>query len=176
MTPAQTSFACFDTAIGRCALAWSARGVRALCLPDGNATRTVRNLLMREARAKPGKPTALARAAITALQAYLRGQTNAMATVPLDLTGHTPFLRKVYGALREVPAGHTISYGQLAKAAGSSKAARAVGRAMARNPLPILIPCHRVLTSDGGRGGYSGPGGLATKAQLLALEGVALRS
>jgi len=176
LTPAQTSFACFDTAIGRCALAWSSQGIRALCLPDGNETRTVRNLLMREAQAKPGKPTALARSAITALQAYLRGKPSAMATVPLDLADATPFLRRVYGALREVPAGHTISYGQLAKAAGSSKAARAVGGAMARNPLPILIPCHRVLAGDGGRGGYSGPGGLATKAQLLALEGVALRS
>lgn len=176
MTPAQNSFASFDTAIGHCALAWSAQGVRALCLPDGNEMRTVRNLLVREARAKPGEPTAPARAAITALQAYLHGQPNAMETVPLDLTEATPFLQRVYRTLREVPAGQTISYGQLATAAGSSRGARAVGRAMARNPLPILIPCHRVLTSDGGRGGYSGPGGLATKAQLLALEGVALGS
>lgn len=85
-----------------------------------------------------------------------------------------PFHRKVYQALCKVPAGKTITYAELAKRAGSPGAARAVGTAMAKNPWPIIIPCHRVVAGNGKLGGYSGRGGVATKVALLELEGVTL--
>lgn len=83
-----------------------------------------------------------------------------------------PFHRKVYRALCKVPAGKTVTYAELAKRVGSPGAARAVGQAMARNPWPIIIPCHRVVAGNGKLGGYSGRGGVATKRALLAIEGV----
>ncbi len=86
----------------------------------------------------------------------------------------SPFHRKVYNALCKVPAGKTITYAELARRAGSPGAARAVGTAMAKNPFPVVIPCHRVVAGNGKLGGYSGRGGVATKKALLALEGVSL--
>ena len=87
---------------------------------------------------------------------------------PLDLAGGTPFQRKVWDALRQIPAGQTESYGRLAAALGAPKAARAVGGACGANPIPLFIPCHRVVPSGGGLGGFSA--GLPWKRRLLALE------
>jgi O-6-methylguanine DNA methyltransferase len=87
---------------------------------------------------------------------------------PLDLAAGTPFQRKVWAALRQIPAGQTESYGRLAAALGTPKAARAVGSACGANPIPLLIPCHRVVPAAGGLGGFSG--GLHWKRRLLALE------
>ena len=87
---------------------------------------------------------------------------------PLDLSGGTSFQRKVWEALLQIPAGQTESYGQLAAALGRPGAARAVGSACGANPIPLLIPCHRVLASGGGLGGFSG--GLHWKRRLLARE------
>ena len=90
--------------------------------------------------------------------------------VPLDLSGWPPFTRKILEELRKVPFGATLTYGELAARAGYPRAARAVGQAMAANPLPIIIPCHRVVAADGRLGGYSGGAGLPTKQWLLAFE------
>ena len=86
----------------------------------------------------------------------------------LDLTGATAFQQEVYQAACRIPFGKTKSYGQLAKDIGKPGAARAVGQALGANPLPILIPCHRVVAADGGLGGFSG--GINTKKKLLAME------
>jgi methylated-DNA-[protein]-cysteine S-methyltransferase len=96
-------------------------------------------------------------------------------TMPVDLSGMEPgFPRTVYEVLRrDVRFGETVSYGELAEMAGRPGAARAVGNAMSRNPVPIVVPCHRVVTSGGRIGGY-GPSGVRTKRFLLALEGVEL--
>jgi len=88
----------------------------------------------------------------------------------LDLSGATPFQRKVYAALRKVPAGTTVTYGELARRAGFSGAARAVGSAMRKNRLPIVIPCHRVIRGSGALGQYSA--GVPWKRMLLEFEGV----
>lgn len=85
-----------------------------------------------------------------------------------------PFHRRVYKALCKIPAGKTVTYAELARLAGSPGAARAVGQAMAKNPYPVKIPCHRVVASNGGLGGYSGRGGLTAKRKLLKQEGVIL--
>jgi methylated-DNA-[protein]-cysteine S-methyltransferase len=91
--------------------------------------------------------------------------------VEVDLTGVPPFQRRILEMLREVPPGATLSYGDLAKRAGSPGASRAVGGAMARNPVPIVVPCHRVVPTGKSLGNYSATGGVATKRALLALEG-----
>jgi len=93
-------------------------------------------------------------------------------TLPLDYRLATPFQRLVFQELLKVPPGQVVSYGQLARAIGRPHAARGVGSALAHNPLPILVPCHRVIHKDGTLAGYSA--GVRIKEQLLALEGVLL--
>jgi len=108
-----------------------------------------------------------------AIGAILNGR-NPHALPPLDLRSGTPFQQRVWAALRAIPAGHTRSYSEIASAIGSPKAARAVGGACGANPIPLLVPCHRVLASGGKLGGFSG--GLDWKRRLLAAEEVISRS
>ncbi|MCK4176072.1 methylated-DNA--[protein]-cysteine S-methyltransferase [Aciditerrimonas ferrireducens] len=108
--------------------------------------------------------------AAAAVAAQLDGATPRTEDPPLDWTVVSLFTERVLRALGQVPAGTTASYGKVAAAIGAPGAARAVGRALAANPWPVLVPCHRVLRSDGQLGGYSGPGGVHLKARLLALE------
>ena len=103
------------------------------------------------------------------LAAYFEGKLSHF-DLPLAPAG-SPFEKRVWAAMQQIPYGETRCYGDLAQAVGS--APRAVGRACGKNPIPIVIPCHRVL-AKGGMGGYSGEGGLATKTRLLALEGALL--
>ena len=112
--------------------------------------------------------TALLDEAKAQLEAYFDG---ALKTFDLPLAPFgTPFQQSVWRLMTKIPYGKTRTYGELAKKLGAS--ARAVGTACGRNPLPILIPCHRILAANGGLGGYSGEGGLDTKTALLRLEGV----
>lgn len=108
------------------------------------------------------------------LETHLSGTPQSFTDVPLNWEGIPPFHRRVYKALQQVPPGKTVSYGDLARMVGIPGAARAVGQAMARNPYPILVPCHRVVASGGQLGGFSGGRGIATKRELLALEGVSV--
>jgi methylated-DNA-[protein]-cysteine S-methyltransferase len=91
--------------------------------------------------------------------------------LPLDLGRLTPFQATVLQAARNIPSGSVRTYGQIAQVIGNPRASRAVGQALGRNPVPIVIPCHRVIASDGSLGGYSGGGGLQSKRFLLGLEG-----
>ncbi len=91
--------------------------------------------------------------------------------VQIDLLGLTRFREAVLKACRRVPYGKTASYGDLACAVGNPAAVRAVGSTMANNPLPLVIPCHRVLRADASIGGFSSPHGISEKKRLLALEG-----
>jgi methylated-DNA-[protein]-cysteine S-methyltransferase len=106
--------------------------------------------------------------AVEQLGEYFAGRRREFR-LPLDLAGLPPFTRTILEVLRTVPFGATLTYGDLAAKAGMPRAARAVGGAMAANPLPIVIPCHRVVAA-GHPGGYSGGGGLRTKEWLLAFE------
>jgi methylated-DNA-[protein]-cysteine S-methyltransferase len=108
--------------------------------------------------------------AIEQLKDYFAGKRDSF-DIPLDLRSLTPFQRMVLDAIQKVPSGETISYGGLARRIGKPGAARAVGRALGSNPIPIIIPCHRALSADGSLGGYSGRGGVRTKQALLTLEG-----
>ena len=113
---------------------------------------------------------AIVRQAEQELREYFAGRRRTF-TVKLDLEG-TEFQRKAWQAMRKIPFGETISYGDQARKVGKPKAYRAVGSANGKNPIPIIVPCHRVLASDGSLGGYSL--GLSMKRRLLALEGVSV--
>jgi methylated-DNA-[protein]-cysteine S-methyltransferase len=97
------------------------------------------------------------------------------SNVSLDLGGQDEFFRKIYAAARRLGWGQTTTYGSLAQELGAGpEAARDVGQAMARNPVPLIIPCHRVLAAGGKLGGFSAPGGSSTKQHMLEMEGVRL--
>ncbi len=118
------------------------------------------------------EPNAVLQALAKDLRRYFEGERVDFGKYQVDLTGFPPFLRRALETARRIPRGETRSYRWLAAAAGNPKAARAAGQAMARNPVPIIIPCHRVIASDGGLGGFGG--GLEMKRALLGLEGIVL--
>jgi methylated-DNA-[protein]-cysteine S-methyltransferase len=103
------------------------------------------------------------------LRKYAAGDISALDQIQLDLSGAPPFFRAAWAACRQIPPGETRSYAWLATEAGNPLAMRAAGQAMARNRFPLIVPCHRVIASDGGLGGYGG-GGLGVKARLLQME------
>ena len=106
---------------------------------------------------------------LAAFDEYFSGDVTALDGIPLDLAGAPPFFGAAWAACRSIPPGETRSYQWLADAAGNPRASRAAGQAMARNPFPLVIPCHRVVGSDGGLHGY-GAGGVGVKARLLEME------
>lgn len=169
-------FTIFETPIGTCGLAWNDTGVTWVQLPEATPDATRARLLAkcpdagaedRRLRAAP----AWVKDAVAHVREHLGGRPQELHAVPLDLSRATDFDRKIYRALQAVPPGRTTTYGELAKTVGSPGASRAVGRAMATNPFPLLVPCHRVLASGGRAGGFSAYGGLITKEKLLSLEG-----
>jgi methylated-DNA-[protein]-cysteine S-methyltransferase len=167
-------FTTFRTSLGICALAWSDRGLLRVQLPEENPAATVRRLLGQQAGARAAHPPAWVREAARQIALHLEGKETDFSCLPLDLEGVAPFHRQVYDLARTLRRGQTMTYGELARRLGSPGAARAVGQAMACNPLPIVIPCHRLLAAGGKLGGFSAFGGVATKARLLELEGVLL--
>jgi methylated-DNA-[protein]-cysteine S-methyltransferase len=166
----------FDTALGRCGVAWNARGLVGVQLPERDPAATERRLAAKCRSAGAAEPPVAIASLIGDIQRYLLGERVDFSAVPVDLTPCDEFRRKVYTALRSVAFGTTTTYGDLARAAGADdwEGARDVGEAMGTNPAPLVIPCHRCLAAGGKPGGFSAYGGLATKRKLLALEGVHL--
>lgn len=160
----------FDTPAGLCGLGWTEAGltrVRPFAPSPAKAARPGAALVP-EAEA-PAPITAT----IAALRAFLAGEPIRFEDTVLDMSGLSDFEAALYRALRGVGWGETVSYRELARRIGAdTAAARAVGMAMGRNPWPLIVPCHRVLTSGGKLGGFSAPGGVTSKAALLAREGV----
>jgi methylated-DNA-[protein]-cysteine S-methyltransferase len=107
---------------------------------------------------------------VTRLQRYAAGNPDAFCDISVDFGQASEFRRRVLNLCRRIPFGRTVSYAELAARAGSPRAARAVGNCMAANPIPLLIPCHRVICADSRIGVYSAPGGTAMKQRLLAME------
>lgn len=156
---AASGFALFDTAIGRCGVAWNDHGIARVALPPA-----------RFAGLPEAEPPAAVAAAIVGMQALLDGETVDLTDVAVDLDGVGDFARRVYEATRAIPPGHTATYGEIAERIGQAGTARAVGRALGDNPVPIVVPCHRVVGAGGKLVGFSAPGGTSTKAKLLAIE------
>jgi methylated-DNA-[protein]-cysteine S-methyltransferase len=156
----------FDTAVGRCAVAWGQEGVVKVVLPGERVEATVSAV-----GADGSEPPPAVRAAIDGIVALLAGGSRDLSTVPLDMRRVPWFDRRVYEVARTIAPGRTLSYGEIAERLGDRRRARAVGRALGRNPFPIVVPCHRVVAAGGKVGGFSAPGGTATKRRLLAIEG-----
>ena len=163
----------FPTAFGFAAVAWRDEAIISLRLPMATASDAGRAILRHVAGVVEDAPPPPIATIITAIQRYFAGEAVDFASVPLDLAASSDFLTRVYAHVRGLGWGETTTYGAVARALGGgpAAAARAVGRAMATNPVPLIVPCHRVLAAGGALGGFSAPGGADTKARMLALEG-----
>ena len=148
----------FDSPVGRLALEADGEALTSLRWADGDE------------RGESGQPGPILTEAMRQLDRYFQRRLRRF-DLPLAPRG-TDFQKRVWAMMSDIPFGETATYGGMATALGSG--ARAVGTACGRNPLPIVVPCHRVLGSGGAAGGFSGGAGLPTKRQLLAIEGVML--
>ena len=168
--------ALFDTAIGACGVAWSPRGLVAVSLPERDEATTEKRIAGKSGSAGRATPPPAVARAIEQIQLYFAGARVDFATVSIDLSAVDEARRRIYETMRALGFGETTTYGQLAKLTGATgwEGARDVGIAMARNPMPIVVPCHRVLAAGGKLGGFSAYGGTTTKEKLLELEGVRL--
>jgi methylated-DNA-[protein]-cysteine S-methyltransferase len=174
MTDAQNQFTVFDTAAGWCGIGWNGRGIVRFHLPEKTQAAAERAMQRKLGGAHSAEPTEAVTEAIAAARRYFAGEAVEFDRLTLDLDGQEPFFRQIYEALRRVGWGRTTTYGTLAKELGAGpEAARDVGQAMAKNPVPLIIPCHRVLAAGGRIGGFSAPGGAASKQRMLELEGAA---
>jgi methylated-DNA-[protein]-cysteine S-methyltransferase len=154
----------FDTELGRCAVRWTDAGVSGVLLPTVGGRSGPR---LEDVVPVPE----FVREAIDGMVAVMAGVARDLSDVPLDDGRIDPFQRAVYAATREIGPGTTRSYGDVARSIGHPDGARDVGAALARNPFPIIVPCHRVVAANGALTGFSAPGGLATKRRMLELEG-----
>ena len=159
-----TSTVTFETELGRCAVRWTEAGISGVLLPTAGG-RPGPGL-------EDGEPVPrFVRDAIDGMVAVMAGKARDLRGVPIDDRAVDPFRRSVYAATRDIAPGTTRSYGEVARAIGYPDGARDVGAALARNPFPIVVPCHRVVAANGALTGFSAPGGLATKRRMLDLEG-----
>jgi methylated-DNA-[protein]-cysteine S-methyltransferase len=164
-------FALFDTAIGRSAIAWGEHGIVAVQLPGATESRTRARIMQMFPDAREGSPPAGVEHAVAGIASLLHGEATDLSDISLDMAGLSDFHRRVYAVARTIPAGRTLTYGEIAQRLGDPGAAREVGQALGENPFPIVVPCHRVLAANGRLGGFSAPGGTRTKLKLLRIEG-----
>jgi len=157
--------------VGALLVAVSAQGVVAVDFGDNEARFVDR--LRRAFGVQPNPSAERAGPAVRQLDEYVQGKRTAF-DLPVDLEACSDFQRRVLEAAVGVPRGRLATYGEIAARIGAPQAARAVGQALARNPIPIIVPCHRVVAADGSLTGYSGGAGVETKAKLLRLEGAAI--
>jgi O-6-methylguanine DNA methyltransferase len=172
------SYCLFETAIGTCGIAWRELGdsssqpaITRLQLPEATEKATESRIARNSGLRRVTVPPPHIAEVIGKIRRHLQGEVQDFRDVAVDLEGVAPFARQVYEAAREIPPGETRTYGEIAKTVGQPAAAQEVGQALSKNPIPIIIPCHRVAAAGGKLGGFSAPGGPATKAKLLALEG-----
>lgn len=162
----------FDTGFGRCGIGWGEKGIRHFQLPSADLEADEVRLRELTGAAGPGTPPPVMAKAIADLIAYFDGVEKDFSALAVDLSSVEPFYARVLMAARRVGWGEISSYGALAREVADDVAvSRVVGQAMGRNPIPVIIPCHRILTADGRIGGFSAPGGTITKTRLLELEG-----
>jgi len=151
----------FETAIGTCGMSWSDAGITGVALPGERG--------LSRSGVEPPSPEWV-RTAIAGLVSLLDGGGADLRSLVLDERGLDEFRRRVYAATREIGPGTTATYGEIARTIGEHGCARAVGAALAQNPFPIIVPCHRVLAATGALHGFSAPGGIATKRRMLEIE------
>jgi methylated-DNA-[protein]-cysteine S-methyltransferase len=153
----------FETALGRCGVRWNEVGITGVLLPSHRLD----DLPVWEGVGAPD----FVSEAVEGMTAVMAGERRDLRGIPLDQRKVDAFRREVYAATREIEPGTTRSYGEVARSIGRPDGARDVGAALAANPTPIIVPCHRVVAANGALTGFSAPGGLATKRRMLELEG-----
>ena len=167
----ELGFALFDTPIGCCGIVWNGRGIAGVQLPEADE-RAMRNRIVRRF---PGAgevvPPVDVRHVVDDITALMNGEPRDLGYAKIDTAALPDFHRRVYDVARTIPAGATLSYGEIAERLGDRLLARDVGEALGHNPFPIIVPCHRVLAAGGKMGGFSARGGVRTKLRLLSIEG-----
>ena len=161
----------FDTAVGRCGIAWGDRGIIGVQLPEVREIETRRRLFRLYPDARELAPPPSVETAIDGIAALLRGEGADLSGVTLDLSGIPAFNARVYAFARTIPRGETRTYGEVAACIRASGAVRSVAQAIARNPFVIIVPCHRVLEAGGYADKISPNGGSISKRRLLSIEG-----
>ena len=162
----------FETRLGFVGIAWSNAGLTRLCLFQRDRAAVERRLQRLESAGGDGNIPDWIVALVGDIRAYAEGAEIDFSAVPVDLAGIDDFRLAIYGAARKVAFGETTTYGELAKRSGHAGLPRETGQALGSNPVPLVIPCHRILAAGGKIGGFSAPGGSTTKEKMLALEGV----
>jgi methylated-DNA-[protein]-cysteine S-methyltransferase len=164
--------AVLETVIGFMGIAWSDAGLFRLCLPERSRDAVERRLLRHAGVAASTERPQWVVELIASIKAYAAGADVDFSGVPVDLAGVDDFRLAIYEAARKLAFGETTTYGELAKRAGHAGLPRETGAALGANPVPLVIPCHRILAAGGKIGGFSAPGGSTTKEKMLAMEGV----
>jgi methylated-DNA-[protein]-cysteine S-methyltransferase len=174
-----TFFHCFETAIGCCGVAWGELGIKGSQLPEATSAATRERMQARFVGAVEAGPSAEVLLAVHGVQRLLSGQSRdhtELLAVRLNESAVSPFNAQVHALTRLIPVGQTLTYGEIARRLGHPGAARAVGRTEGTNPFAPIVPCHRVLAAASAKvwlrelGGFSAPGGVATKLRLLVIE------
>ena len=161
----------FDSLVGKCAIVWDGGGLLRVCLPLESPSETRVSILNDFPDAKESPLTRLSKKIALAISCAISGGKVNFSFVPVNSCNWSEFDTKVYKAAKSIRQGTTITYGSLAKEIGRPSAYRAVGTALGKNPVPIVVPCHRVIAGDGSLRGFSAARGVATKRILLKLEG-----
>jgi methylated-DNA-[protein]-cysteine S-methyltransferase len=170
----ELGFALFETAIGRCGIVWSERGIVAVRFPERGEDAVRNRITQRFPHALEAAPSDKIRRAIDDIVALLKGEQRDLKHIEVDLGDAPDFNRRVYEVARAIPPGKTLSYGEVAERLGDRNLARDVAQALGQNPVPIIVPCHRVMAAGRKTGGFSAPGGVQTKLKLLSIEGAQL--
>ena len=165
------AYTIFDTAIGRCGIAWGEAGILGVQLPLAREIETRKRLYSLYPDAREMRPVPNVEAAIEGIAALLHGDASDLLDVTLDMTGMQFFVQRVYQVTRRIPRGQTLTYEEVAAKIGIPRAVRPVVQAIARNPFVIIVPCHRVLERGGYADAISPHGGLISKRRLLSIEG-----
>jgi methylated-DNA-[protein]-cysteine S-methyltransferase len=167
----ELGFALFDTPIDCCGIVWNGRGIAGVQLPETDR-RAVRNRVLRRfPGACEAVPPADVRRVVDDIARLLNGEPRDLDYAKIDTAALPDFHRRVYDVARTIPAGSTLSYGEIAERLGDRLLAREVGEALGQNPFPIIVPGHRVLAAGGKMGGFSARGGVRTKLRLLSIVG-----
>ena len=165
------AYSIFDTAIGRCGIAWSGSGIVGVQLPEVREIDTRRRLFQLYPEARETRPTPNVEVAIEGIVALLRGDASDLADITLDMSGIHVFDQRTYQITRRIPRGETVTYDELAARMGTPSAVRPVAQAIGRNPFVVIVPCHRVLEAGSYTDKMSAHGGLISKRRLLSIEG-----
>lgn len=161
----------FDTAVGRCGIAWSDAGVVGVQLPEAREIETRKRLFRQFPEARELRPSPNTEIAIEGIVAMLRGQDADFSDVTVDMSDVSAFNQRIFDHVRCIPRGETRSPGEIAAQAGIAGALHSIANALSRNPMPLIVPCHRVLDAGNGFDRASPASGLISKRRLLSLEG-----